>query len=137
MSHCASAPLASSWRWIAGSATLTTVPSMNAMLEPSTALTSVQRPALASLEEGAAVMRPFSAARAMPLRRPGRRLLPAEAHVGLGLPARVGQLRLQFGPGEQFLVVPGHVAQPVDRVGQRRVAILGLRRQVAVAQHLV
>src|SRR5580698_2786336 len=108
MSHCASAPLASSWRWIAGSATLTTVPSMNAMLEPSTALTSVQRPALASVEAGLAVMRPFSAARAMPLRRRRRRLLPAEARVGLHLPARVGELRLHLGLGEQRLVVRGH-----------------------------
>src|ERR1700749_13490 len=106
MSHCASEPLASGWRWIAGRATLTTVPAMNAMLEPSTALTSVQRPALASLEEGAAVMRPFSVARESPLRRLRRRLLPAEAHVSLRLPACVGQLCLQFRLGEQFLVVP-------------------------------
>jgi len=68
MIHCASAPLASRLRWIAGKATLTTVPSMKAMLEPSTALTSVQRRIAAARGstgdgDGAlAVMRAFSAA---------------------------------------------------------------------------
>src|ERR1700742_2969103 len=85
MSHWASAPLASRLRWIAGSATLTTVPSMKAMLEPSTALTSVQRPALASGEGVAAAgMRAFSAAR--------------EGRVSVRLPA------------EALVVVPGGAA---------------------------
>ncbi len=76
MIHCASAPLASRLRWIAGSATLTTVPSMNAMLEPSTALTSVQRrtpAAIVSTVSGGVArrgMRAFSASRRSPLRCP-------------------------------------------------------------------
>ena len=76
MIHCASAPLASRLRWIAGSATLTTVPSMKAMLEPSTALTSVQRrtPAVvvSTVSGGVARrgMRAFSASRRSPVRRP-------------------------------------------------------------------
>ncbi len=62
MIHCASAPLASNPRWIAGNATLTTVPSMNAMLEPSTALTSVQRRAAASRAGAGSLMGRFCAA---------------------------------------------------------------------------
>ncbi len=50
--HCASNTLACRSRWMAGSATLTTVPSMNAMLEPMIAAISTQR--LAEAAQGVA-----------------------------------------------------------------------------------
>ena len=50
--HCASNALACRSRWIAGNATLTTVPSTKAMLEPMIEATSTQR--LAAAVQGAA-----------------------------------------------------------------------------------
>src|ERR1700761_9084915 len=108
MSHCASALLASRLRWIAGSATLTTVPSMKAMLEPSTALTSVQRPALASGEGVAAAgMRALSAA------REGRVSvrLPAEALVVVVRDAALLQRRQRLRVGEHRRLLGEVVAQ--------------------------
>src|SRR6201996_3232778 len=134
MSHCASAPLAFMLRWIAGSATLTTVPSMKAMLEPSTALTSVQRPASASGEGVAAAgMRAFSAA------REGRVSvrLPAEAFVVVGGGAALLDLGQRLGIGQQRRRVLEVVAHLLHGCRQRRVAIVGGGRQFAVAQQLV
>ncbi len=42
ITHCASSLVARSWRWMTGSATLTTVESTNAMLEPTTVVATIQ-----------------------------------------------------------------------------------------------
>src|SRR4051794_35252878 len=114
MTHCACAPLAPRLRWIAGSATLTTVPSMKAMPEPRTALASVQRRAAAPGSGRVAGIGAFCAGPSF----------PAEALVRVVVRAQRHHLGTVLGLVQHGARLGVRLVEPAERVAERRVAVV-------------